>query len=253
METRSRRARNFAARETLFLRAAEKQICDAGLLSLQMAKVAKDCQYATGTLYQHFKSKEDLLLALCADQTLQRAELFHRVESWQAPSRLRMMALTMADALLIQHHPDHFRLAQYCFTEVVWGAASQERRDALLEVHRPMAELVSGVVQQGRDDGDLGQVPLPNLHVGLGQLALHVGFSNLVHAHGTTEYFQIPNPERLCLQHAALHLNALGWQPLLDAFDLTALQAQLDHICTTLFGDLCPDQDGQSDAIEKEE
>ena len=60
----ARRQREIAAREVVLLDAAQAQIQRDGLLSLQMARVADECGYAIGTLYKHFASKEDLLVAL---------------------------------------------------------------------------------------------------------------------------------------------------------------------------------------------
>ncbi len=65
--TRERRQREVAEHEQLFLTAARELIRQDGLLNLQMARVAEKCDYAVGTLYQHFGSKEDLLVALATD------------------------------------------------------------------------------------------------------------------------------------------------------------------------------------------
>ncbi len=64
MGTRERRQREIAEREQRFLDCARALMLQDGLLGLQMARVAEACDYATGTLYQHFESKEDLLVAL---------------------------------------------------------------------------------------------------------------------------------------------------------------------------------------------
>ena len=64
MGTRERRQREVAEREDLFLDVALELIRQDGLLNLQMARIAEKSEYAVGTLYLHFASKEDLLVAL---------------------------------------------------------------------------------------------------------------------------------------------------------------------------------------------
>lgn len=244
MGTRERRLRELAEREQRFLDSAREQISEHGLLSLQMAKVARACDYATGTLYQHFASKEDLLLSICADQAEKRVESMARAARWDAPSRDRMIALVVADVLFAQRHPDHFRLAQYVTTEVIWRAASQKRRDAVLEAHGPIGELVSQVVQDAIDAGEVSSFNLRPLEIAIGPWALSEGMHNLVHAEGVLDFYDLRDPYRLLLRHSHIHLNGLHWQPLFDAFDDEALTAQISHICATLFDDLCPEGTG---------
>lgn len=86
MGTRERKQREVAEREQLFLDTARDLVREDGLLNLVMARIARECDYAVGTLYQHFASKEDLLIALSAVNERHRHELFQRVLEWQAPT-----------------------------------------------------------------------------------------------------------------------------------------------------------------------
>ena len=238
MGTRDRRERERNAREQEFLDTARRQICEQGLLALRMATVARACDYATGTLYQHFASKEDLLLALCAEQAVQRVEILRRAGTWEAGSRDRMFALVIGDMLFAQSSPDHFRLTQYVFTEVVWGAASEERRQAVLDAHVPIAALVSGIVEDAVRSGDLDSRGRGPLELAIGQWTMTIGMHNLVHASGVLEFFHLHKPYPLLLRHVQVHLNGLGWKPLMDPFDDEQLQGHLDHVCATLYPDL---------------
>lgn len=240
MSTQERRQRELAAREQAFVDAAVKQISEQGLLSLQMARVARDCHYATGTLYQHFSSKEDLLLAICAAQAGGRAELFARVADWQAPSRDRVFALVVGDMLFAEHHPDHFRLNQYIFTEVVWRSASATRRQAVLDAHQPLGAAVDRIVRDAIRCGDLDSHQRAPLELALGQWSMTIGMHNLVHADGLLDFFHLHDPYRMLLRHVQINLNGLGWQPIFDdPFDDSALDDRINQICDALFSDLC--------------
>ncbi|MBP6797251.1 MAG: TetR/AcrR family transcriptional regulator, partial [Luteimonas sp.] len=128
MATVDRKQRELARREDQFLDKAQELIQRDGLLSLQMSKLAEECEYATGTLYKHFASKEDLLVALSTRNCLGRVELFERAARWNGPTRERLLALALADLIVLREQPEHFRLAQFVWTDVVWGAASAESR-----------------------------------------------------------------------------------------------------------------------------
>lgn len=246
MGTLERKQRQFAEREQLFLEAAKREICANGLLSIQMARVARLCDYSTGTLYQHFQSKEDLLVALCSQMVGQRTELFNRVRDWNAPSRERMFAIALADTLFAQLHPEHFRLSQFVFTEVVWQAASRERREQCLAAHRPLGEAVQVIVDEAIANKDVEHAKGSNsLELAIGQWAMTVGMHNLVHAEGVLELYQLNQHYKLLLMHVQHHLNALGWQPTFhfnghDQRDKAQLADYIDRIHQQLFSDLSP-------------
>ncbi|MGB1221247.1 MAG: TetR/AcrR family transcriptional regulator [Alcanivoracaceae bacterium] len=240
MGTQERKQRQFAEREQRFLDAARAQICEQGLLSLQMAPVARACDYATGTLYQHFASKEDLLCAICAEMAEKRVEKFRNVVKWGASTRERMFGFAVADMLFARENPEHFRLHQYVLTEVVWQAASPRRREQLLEANRPLGDMVGTVIAEAVACGDLDNRGRAPLELGIGQWCLVTGMHNLVHAQGVLEIYNLNEPYRLMLQQLNALLNGLGWQPTADSFDDAALQRTVDRIRTELFPELCP-------------
>jgi AcrR family transcriptional regulator len=82
------------------------------------------CDYSTGTLYQHFASKEDLLVALLTDCAQERIQLFRIAASWDAGARDRMFAFGVAEAVFVKRNPEYFRLEQFAQAEVIWSCAS---------------------------------------------------------------------------------------------------------------------------------
>src|SRR5699024_7085653 len=155
MGTKRRRLRELAAREQLFINTALAHIQTEGLLALKMAKVARDCDYATGTLYQHFASKEDLLLAIFASENEKNLEIMRRATDWEAPSRKKMLALIVGDVLFSANHPDHQSLGRYIFTDAVWEAASLERRKQVLDAYMPHNEAATSITKAAINAGDL--------------------------------------------------------------------------------------------------
>jgi len=236
--TKERRVREVAEREHLFLDAARDLIRQDGLLNLQMARIAEKCDYAVGTLYQHFGSKEDLLVALAADNSQHRVDLFRRVGEWKAGSRDRMMGIAVADMMFVRLYPEHFRLAQLAFTEVVWGAASAERRRMALEAGEPLGRICDGIVEDAVRCGDLKLKGMKPQEVGLGPWALTIGTHTIIHVEGVLEQGEIGDPYRLMMRHLHCLLNGFDWQPLFDPSDEAALDQMIKGICSEVFNDI---------------
>lgn len=239
MGTRERRQRELEDRERVFLDCARLLIRDEGLLNLQMSRIAEKSEYAVGTLYKHFASKEDLLLALATVDTEKHVELFQRAASWQAGPRERMLAIAVADMIFVRRNPEHFRLAQYVLTEVVWRAASAERREEFLACSNSIGALVIGIVNDAVAVGDLELQGLSPQELTTGLWALSTGTHNLVHAEGILEDFNVRDPYRLMCRHTQVMLNGYGWRPLVDTGDGPVLDSLIKRICQEVFDDLC--------------
>lgn len=230
MGTRERKQREFAAREKLFLDTARRLIREEGLLTLQMARLADACDYATGTLYQHFSSKEDLLVALASERSRAYSGQFTRAASWSASSRERMFALGVVDHYFAQRHPNYNRLMQYIYTEVVWDNTSESRRQELMDVSQPCIDAVASIVNDAIEAGDLDPAPLTPMELAIGPWALCHGIQSLSHITGLLENLDIHQPGPLLFIQAQAHLNGLGWKPLFDLHDRAGLDALLARI-----------------------
>ena len=230
MGTQERRQREFAARELLFLDTARRLIREEGLLTLQMARLARACDYATGTLYQHFASKEDLLVALATQRLKEHCALFCKVTAWPAGTRERMFALTVADEYFSRRHPTYTRLMQYVFTEVVWETASEQRRVALSDELKPVVAAISGVVEQAVAAGEVQPGVLSTHELMLGPWAVCHGMQSLLQSRGLLNQLSIDAPRRSIYVHSQVLLNGLGWHPLFDVSDQAALNALVTRI-----------------------
>jgi AcrR family transcriptional regulator len=239
MGTRERRQREVADREQLFLAKARELILHNGLLNLQMARVADACDYATGTLYQHFASKEDLLVALLNDKVAARATIFERASGWNASTRERIFAVALGDMLFARRYPEYFRLAQYVYTEVVWGAASAERRAQALEACRPISAAVFRIFEDAVQAGDLEPRGLSAAELMVGPWTLCLGMHTLVHTEGLLQQYEVREPYGLLMRHVQCLLNGYGWRPLGDPADSDALNELIRRISHEVFDDLC--------------
>jgi AcrR family transcriptional regulator len=237
MGTKDRRQREVAEREQLFLKKTRELVCQDGLLQLQMARIAGACDYATGTLYQHFASKEDLLVALLTEGSEERIDLFRRAAEWQAPPRDRMFAFAIADVIFVKRNPEYFRIAQYAQTEVVWSTASKERRTAFLSEMQPAGELALGIVNDAVERGDLELRGATAEEVTLGIWTLVTGTHALVHTEGLLEFFAVTEPYRMMGRNIHRLMNGLGWLPLFDIGDRTLCESYSRRVMNEVFGE----------------
>lgn len=241
MATADRKQRELARREDLFLDKAQELIQRDGLLSLQMSRVAEESEYAIGTLYKHFASKEDLLVALSTRNCLSRLELFERAARWPGPTRDRVVALALADLIVLREQPEHFRLAQFVWTDVVWGAASPESRQRALRTYAPLSALVDGIAAEARRSGDLpAGFALPDQALTIGPWILCLGMHTLAQHEGLLDAEDLGDPYRLLFKHLHYLLNGYGWQPLFDPCDDAALDRAVERLCREVFDASCP-------------
>jgi AcrR family transcriptional regulator len=230
MGTRERKQKEFEAREALFLNTARRLIREEGLLTLQMARLARECDYATGTLYQHFSSKEDLLVALATVRIEEHSEIFERVRAWPASTRERMFALGEVDQDFGRRHPCHEQLLQYVFTEVVWASASSERRSRLQQALEKPAGAVRAIVEEALANGDLDAQGFKPQELMLGPWGLCTGIQSMQQARGLLDHLGIDSSEDLLRFHSQAMLNGLGWQPLIDLEDRATLKSWVEKV-----------------------
>lgn len=235
MGTRERKERELIEREQRFLDAAWALIREDGLLALQMTRVAEACDYATGTLYQHFSSKEDLLVALMTAQLRPRSQMFEKACAWQASTRERMFAVVVGDALFVHDNPDYFRLEQYCLTEVIWSAARPTTRAEHLQAATPIGHSVIQIVKDAIAAGDLDARGASAQTLSTGVWATCVGMHKLVHAEGVLANYEIDQPYAVLARHVQWQLNGMGWKPICDWPSDAALQAEVCRISREVF------------------
>ncbi|KKO45611.1 TetR family transcriptional regulator [Arsukibacterium ikkense] len=234
MGTSERKQRERDEREQLFLDTAEQMIASDGIIQLQMAKLAKACDYATGTLYQHFTSREDLLVALAARHSAQHLQMFQQIIALPVSSRDKMFAISVAERDFRKHNPTHAKLSQYIFTEAVWENASACRREQVLQCGQPIAALVCGIVQQAIDDGSLVANGCSAMELAIAPWALCQGSHTLEQTSGLLEAFAVPRHDMQQYRHMHMLLNGMGWQPLVDVSDMAQIKTRVAALSVLL-------------------
>ncbi len=254
MSTAQRREREFAAREKAILGHARTMIRDAGFLNLQMAELARRSEYATGTLYHHFRCKEDLLYMLATEGMQERQIMLRRVVDWDANSRDRMAATGYADWLFVEAHPDHFRLEQLVRAADIWMRATPQVRESTMDYGEACARLVFGIVGDAARTGDLDLKDRTAQQIAFGFWTMSVGTHTMTHAEGLIERLDVRQPYVMLARNYQALLNALNWMPLQDPGDENALHMFFERVHSELFSDYpVPRWSGRKDESESQD
>ncbi len=220
MTTHARKQRQYQQREELFLDAAYRMVVEDGYFGLRLDRLAEVTEYAKGTLYLHFRSKEDILLALTSRTTVTRRDLFQRATQFVGRPREKIAAIGVADELFVQLYPGHFKIEALVKTQSLWEKGSSERRQQLENQERECLERVVQVVEAGIGEGDLHLTKIQPAEVVFGLWSISLGVHTLVSsATPSLKHVGITDPYRILRQNEDLYLDGVGWRPLSSEWD----------------------------------
>lgn len=114
MGTRDRRERDRAARREAILSAAKEIFAEKGLLASTIDDVAKRAEVAKGTIYLHFKSKEEMLKALLDEGLALVEKRFMEAVDLSLRADENLRRLCDAYCGLYREEPQYFKLLFFC-------------------------------------------------------------------------------------------------------------------------------------------
>ena len=181
-------------------------------------------EYAAGTVYRHFKSKEDMLVALGINMFRQEAELFGRAASFSGITREKFTALAIASVLHNQLFPDHVVIDLVIRNPAVFEKATAERQEKLKRWEGECMAAVVGLYEAAIEAGDLKLDP--------GVTPEECMFGPWAMSHGGYAIMQsgiplvekgIRNPLRAIWLNMQKMLDGYGWRPLASEHDYGAV------------------------------
>ena len=106
----SRKGREYLARRAEMLRAAERLFAEKGFHGATMLDLAKLSEFSVGTLYNFFKTKEEVYYT----QLIEKLDLFHSKLGTEInqhpPGLVQILALIEASVKFFQENQDFFRI-----------------------------------------------------------------------------------------------------------------------------------------------
>ncbi|HEY0791883.1 MAG TPA: helix-turn-helix domain-containing protein [Chthoniobacterales bacterium] len=227
MSIARRREREFRQREMLILDSAAVMLREHGYLGLNLDRLAESVEYSKGTLYQHFGTKEDIVLAIVARSLERRTQLFERAARFHGNSRERILAVGIADDVLSREESAHFQLVQMVKSRSIWEKTAPERRQAFLMLEERCFGILELLVREGISAGDLELPVVQGAEVAFGLMTMSLGTNLLVDAREWLEGIGLPQPRETLRVNQHRFLDGLGWKPLLKACDYAEAERRI--------------------------
>ena len=229
-----RRRREREARERDILQAAQELMAEEGYLGLTMDQVAKAVGYSKPTVYEHFRTKEDLVMAVCTYSFQVRADMFEAAARRQAPPRALIHALGVADRVYWLDHPIHESTASLVMTPSILEKTSEERRNGFLDVKRRAFEHTVAIVRAGIAAQDLDADHDPR-EVTLALWSLSIGVQSFARGGHMLPAVGITEPAQALRRAQLRYLDGIGWAPLTEAWDYDSFEAGVERELHELF------------------
>lgn len=228
-----RKERERAEREILILEEADRLLGESGYLGLKMDAIANQIGYAKGTIYQHFASKEDMLLALAAYRKHKYASWFTRAAAFTGRARERMVAIGLADRIFQKMHPLHADTEHLLRQPSIWEKTTDHWRSRLTDAGNGCETATKAIIGDAVIAGDLQVTTaeandmilgLRSLSLGTHLVASLPGNDDCDHVQHTAPTIRLP-----LLQHRLL--DSYGWAPLSNAWDYDATERRILADC----------------------
>lgn len=158
MSTAERRARELEQRERSLLDAAATLFGRDDWHTVTVEAIAERAEYAKGTVYRHFASKDDLLARLVADWTDGTCTEIEALDA-ERPFEALLRDLVAVAWRRATHDRVHARLARVTQPDVR-GVLSPEAADRLDESAARFAALIAGTIELGVAEGALPPAPV---------------------------------------------------------------------------------------------
>jgi AcrR family transcriptional regulator len=231
-----RKERERLEREERLLDAAQDLMTRKGYLGLTMDELAQRTEWSKGTLFNHFRTKEDLLLGLVARSMRLRADLMERALTFQGRPRERLTAVGVADLLFTHQNPGHFQVELLVKTHSLWDKGSEERQESLMASEHRCHTTAVTIINEAIATGDLDLAPrgLTPAEVSFGLWTMFLGVHTLLCSAESLNQFGIDRPYASLFRNAQVYLDGLGWRPLYSEWDY---QATYRRILDELFPD----------------
>lgn len=128
-----------ALREREIVEHAIQLFSERGFLGVRMSDIAKQTQYSMGTIYSHFESKEDLLIACAHALVLDHQLLFSRVRQLGIPAIEQIITLAQGVWVVAAKFPDLIEIKNLSLMRSVWKRATEQRVSHYDHLHEDLA------------------------------------------------------------------------------------------------------------------
>jgi len=223
----TRKDRERAAREELILDHAQRLLLQDGFQNLNLDELAEAVEYSKGTLYLHFKTKEDIALAVVTRALKERADFFERALTFQGRSRERIRAIGFACCHFAKVYPDYYNVEMMLKSLSFWEKADEVRQHQYAMQGGRCFRIMHRLVTEGLQQGDLSPGKLPSEQIVFSIASTAVGSHIMSRNPSALMLAGIDDPLKALCQNVDLLLDGLNWKPLSSDVDYAAVDQRI--------------------------
>jgi AcrR family transcriptional regulator len=223
----ARKERERAAREELILDHAQRMLLKDGFQNLNLDTLAEAVEYSKGTLYLHFKTKEDLALAVVTRAQKERANFFERTLQFKGRSREKAAAVGFACCHFAQAYPDYYNVEMMLKSVSFWEKADEGQQHAYAMQGGRCFRVMNQIVNEGLQSGDLPAGKSTAEQIVFSIAATAIGSHIMARNTHALMMAGIEDPLRALCQNVSVLMDGLNWKPLLKEWDYDAVYRRI--------------------------
>ncbi|MGB0495567.1 MAG: TetR/AcrR family transcriptional regulator [Kangiellaceae bacterium] len=215
MSPRTISNKEFNARELELITLARSLVENDCLTTLTIDKLVSESRYSKGTIYKHFDSKEDLLMAICNTSMKEMQQMFMRALEFKGNSREKVLAVMVSYVIWAKLHPSQLFAVLAAHSPSVAACCSNERNEKHKEHEASLMGLMNRQIEKAIESGDL-VLPENMLveQVTFSMWSASWGAMALIMSKGDSVKLGPMVLERESFTNARLILDGFGWKPL---------------------------------------
>ena len=222
-----RKERERAAREELILDHAQRMLLKDGFQNLNLDELAEAVEYSKGTLYLHFKTKEDIALAVVTRAQKERADFFERAVKFSGRSRERVRAIGFACCHFANVYPDYYNVEMMLKSLSFWEKADEARQHQYGMQGGRCFRAIHGLVTEGSRVGDLPKGKLSAERIVFAIASTAIGSHIMSRNNHALMLAGIDDPLRALCDNVNVLLDGLSWKPLSSEVDYDAVDRRI--------------------------
>jgi AcrR family transcriptional regulator len=223
----ARKERERAAREELILDHAQRTLLKDGFQNLNLDNLAESVEYSKGTLYLHFKTKEDIALAVVTRAQKERADFFERALRFNGRSRERVRAIGFACCHFANVYPDYYNVEMMLKSLSFWEKADENRQHQYAMQAGRCFRVIHRLVTDGLHEGDLPPGKLRSEQIVFAIASTAIGSHIMSRNSHALMLAGIDDPQEALCENVNILLDGLSWKPLSGEVDYHAVDRRI--------------------------
>ena len=220
MSPRSITKEEFQDRESELINLARSLVENDCLTTLTIDKLVSESRFSKGTIYKHFDSKEDLLMAICNTSIEEMQKMFARALEFKGNSREKVLAVKVSYVIWAKLYPSQLFAVLAAHSPSVAACCSNDRNDTHKAHESNLMGLMNRQIEKAVACGDL---VLPDgmliEQVTFAMWSASWGAMALIMSKGESVKLGPMLLERESFTNARLILDGFGWKPLSKDWD----------------------------------